>query len=101
MPPVKMKPVHPGEILSEEFLDPMQLSSAVMAKGLNLPETEIEEILQGKRNINADTAWRLARFFSNSAQFWFGMQMQYDLDTAYEQNGDKIQQEVTIHKQAE
>lgn len=101
MPPVKMKPVHPGEILSEEFLDPMQLSSAVMAKGLNLPETEIEEILQGKRNINADTAWRLARFFSNSAQFWFGMQMQYDLDMAYEQNGDKIQQEVTIHKQAE
>jgi addiction module HigA family antidote len=89
-----MTPVHPGEILSEEFLEPRGISHAAIANGLNLPEQEIDEIVQGKRRIDAETALRLARYFSNSAQFWFGMQMQYELDTAYATNGEKIRQEV-------
>jgi antitoxin HigA-1 len=101
LPRTKMKPVHPGEILSEEFLAPMQLSNTAVAKGLNLPEAEVNEILQGKRGIDADTAWRLARFFSNSAQFWFGMQMQYDLEKAYEDNGEAIKREVSVYKMKE
>ncbi|RXK85008.1 addiction module antidote protein, HigA family [Chlorobaculum sp. 24CR] len=101
LPRTKMKTLHPGEILSEEFLTPMQLSSTTVAEGLNLPETEIEDILQGKRNIDADTAWRLARFFGNSAQFWFGMQMQYDLERAYEEHGEAIQREVSVFQMEE
>ena len=101
LPRIKMKTVHPGEVLSEEFLAPMQLSSTAVAQGLNLPETEIEEILRGKRDIDADTAWRLARFFSNSAQFWFGMQMQYDLEKAYEDNGEAIKREVSVFQMEE
>ncbi|NTU52220.1 MAG: HigA family addiction module antidote protein [Chlorobiaceae bacterium] len=101
LPKRKMKTVHPGEILSEEFLVPMQLSNGVIAEGLNLPETEIEEILQGKRGIDANTAWRLARFFSNSAQFWFSMQMQYDLEKAYEVNGEAIMREVAVYEMKE
>lgn len=101
LPKVKMKPVHPGEILSEEFLAPMQLSNAVVAQGLNIPETAIEDILQGRRGIDADTAWRLARFFGNSAQFWFGMQMQYDLEKAYEEHGDAIKREVSVFQMKE
>ncbi|TNJ38425.1 HigA family addiction module antidote protein [Chlorobaculum thiosulfatiphilum] len=101
LPRTKMKTAHPGEILSEEFLAPMQLSNATVAQGLNLPESEIEEILQGNRDINADTAWRLARFFSNSAQFWFGMQMQYDLEKAYEVNGEVIRREVSVFQMEE
>lgn len=99
MSPEKMTQVHPGVILSEEFLSPMQLSHAFIAEGLGLPESEIEEIVQGTRRINADTALRLARFFGNSAQFWFGMQMQYDLEQALILNGEKIFREVSVYKQ--
>lgn len=98
MPPVKMTPVHPGVVLSEEFLSPLQMSHAFIAKGLNLPETEIDEIVEGTRRIDADTALRLARFFNNSALFWFGMQMQYELDIADELNGNKIIKEVCVYK---
>lgn len=94
-----MTPVHPGEILSEDFLAPRGISHAAIATGLNMPEQEIDEIVQGKRRIDAETALRLAQYFSNSAQFWFGMQMQYELDTAYAMNGEKIRQEVGAYKQ--
>lgn len=96
---VKMTPVHPGEILSEDFLSPMRISRAFIAKGLNLPEADIDDIVEGRRRIEADTALRLARFFGNSAQFWFGMQMQYDLDKADELHGDRIDKEVSVYRQ--
>lgn len=93
-----MTQVHPGVILSEDFLTPMNISHAAMAEALKLPESEIDEIVQGSRRIDADTAFRLSRFFDNSAQFWFGMQMQYDLEQAWILNGEKIIKEVSVYK---
>jgi antitoxin HigA-1 len=98
MSAMKMKPVHPGVILLEEFLTPMSLTCSQIAGDLKIPVMQIDEIIQGKRNINAETALRLARYFSNSAQFWFGLQMDYDLDSTSEKEGDKIQQEVQVYQ---
>ena len=78
----KLKPVHPGEILLEEFLKPMNLSQNQMALALRVPARRINEIVHGKRRITADTALRLARYFGMSPRFWLGLQMGYDLDVA-------------------
>jgi addiction module HigA family antidote len=71
--------IYPGEILAEEFLKPLEISAYKLAKDTNMPATRISQILKGKRKITADTALRLAKYFGNSADFWLGIQDEYDL----------------------
>jgi len=94
MPKRKLNPIHPGEVLLEEFLSPMGLSQNRLALALGVPARRINEIVLRKRGISADTALRLARYFGNSAQFWLGLQMDYDLDVAKIDVGDAIEKEV-------
>jgi antitoxin HigA-1 len=93
----KLQPVHPGEILLEEFLKPMAISQNRLALSMGVPPRRINEIVQGKRRITADTALRLARYFGMSAQFWLGLQMDYDLDTEEDRLGDRLEREVREH----
>jgi addiction module HigA family antidote len=72
--------IHPGEILSEDFLKPMGISAYRLSKGANIDQTRISEIIRGKRSVTADTALRLARFFGNSPEFWLNLQAHYDLE---------------------
>jgi len=76
----KIKNIHPGEILNEEFIKPLNISAYRLSKETNIPQTRISEILKGKRKISADTALRLSKFFGNSPQFWLGLQNDYDLE---------------------
>ena len=89
--------IHPGEVLSEEFLKPMNLSQNRLALSIGVPARRINEIVLGKRSISADTALRLARFFGISAEFWLGLQAQYDLDVTAEALGERLEQEVIIY----
>jgi addiction module HigA family antidote len=82
MPTKKMAPLHPGEILLEEFLKPLGLSQNQLARELFVPPRRINEIVLGKRGVSADTALRLAKYFGTSAEFWTGLQADYDLDLA-------------------
>lgn len=75
-----LKNIHPGEILKEEFLDPMQISAYRLSKETFIPQTRISEIIKSRRRITADTALRFAKFFGNSARFWLGLQDDYDLE---------------------
>ena len=90
----KMAPVHPGEILQKEFLEPMGLSQNRLALALHVPARRINEIVLGKRGVTADTALRLARYFKMSPQFWLGLQMDYELDMAQDASERRIKQEV-------
>jgi addiction module HigA family antidote len=90
----KMLPLHPGEILMEEFLTPMNLSQKNLALDIRVPARRINEIVHGKRRITADTALRLAKYFKMSPQFWLGLQMDYDLDVAEDQLADRLEQEI-------
>ena len=92
----RLKPVHPGEVLLEEFLKPMNLSQNHLALAIRVPARRINEIVHGKRRITADTALRLARYFQMSPQFWLGLQMDYDLDLAQDVLGDRLNQEVMM-----
>jgi len=83
----RLQPVHPGEVLVEEFLKPLQLSQNKLAVSIRVPPRRINEIALRKRSITADTALRLASYFGNSPQFWLGLQMDYDLDLAAEHLG--------------
>ena len=96
----KLNPVHPGEVLLEEFLKPMELSQNRLAIGIGVPARRINEIVLGKRRITADTALRLARYFGMSAQFWLGLQMDYDLDMATDMMGSRLQREVRPYAHA-
>ena len=89
-------PVHPGEILLEEFLKPMGISQNRIALDIRVPPRRINEIVHGKRRITADTALRLGRYFGMSAQFWLGLQMDYDLDTEEDRLGSRLGEEVRI-----
>jgi len=91
----KLTPVHPGEVLLEEFLKPMNLSQNQVALALRVPARRINEIIQGKRRITADTALRLAYYFNMSARFWLGLQMDYDLDVAEDALGEQLKAEVS------
>ncbi|MFQ5676544.1 MAG: HigA family addiction module antitoxin [bacterium] len=82
--------VHPGEVLLEEFLKPMAISQNALARAINVPPRRINEIVLGKRSITADTALRLARAFGTSAQFWMGLQTDYDLEEARIKVADAI-----------
>ena len=90
----KLHPIHPGEILQEEFLKPMGLSQNKLALNISVPARRINEIVLQKRKVTADTALRLARFFGMSAQFWLGLQSQYDLDVALDRLADRLVKEV-------
>ncbi len=90
----KLKPVHPGEVLLEEFLKPMGLSQNSVALSIGVPARRINEIVLGKRRITADTALRLARYFGTSPQFWLGLQMDYDLDVTADTLADRLAREV-------
>lgn len=81
----KLPPIHPGEILSEEFLEPMRISQYRLAKDISVPPRRINEIVHGKRSITADTALRLGRFFNMSPQFWLNLQTRYDLEVTEDQ----------------
>jgi addiction module HigA family antidote len=90
----KLEPVHPGEILLEDFLKPMGLSQTKIATDIGVPPRRINEIILGKRRITADTALRLARYLGMSPQFWLGLQMDYDLDVESDRLGNRLDSEV-------
>ena len=90
----KMAPVHPGEILQQEFLTPMGLSQNRLAIALRVPARRINEIVLGRRGITADTALRLARYFNMSPQFWLGLQMDYELDLSRDQIEEQITRDI-------
>ncbi len=90
-------PIHPGEILLEEFLNPMGISQYRLAKDISVPQRRISEIVQGKRAITADTALRLGRFFGMEAQFWLNLQARYDLLRAENELSNRLKKEVRPH----
>jgi len=96
----KLHPVHPGAVLMEEFLKPMELSQNRLALNIGVPPRRINEIVLGKRRISAETALRLARYFGTSPQFWLGLQVDFDLDVAAEEMGERLRQEVIIRAKA-
>ncbi len=96
----KMLPLHPGEILLEEFLKPMGLSQNRLALDIRVPARRINEIVQGKHRITADTALRLARYFKMSPQFWLGLQIDFDLDVAEDKLADRLDKEIQVYSPA-
>ncbi|MGD8780034.1 MAG: HigA family addiction module antitoxin [Ignavibacteria bacterium] len=90
----KLAPVHPGEILLEEFLNPMEISQYRLAKDLNVPARRINEIVLGKRSITADTALRLSEYFGMSEKFWLNLQMKYNLEVEKDRLQDRLKREV-------
>ena len=93
----KLKNTHPGEVLQEEFLSPMNISQNRIARDIGVPPRRINEIVHGKRAITADTALRLSRYFGNSEGFWMGLQSDYELEEARNRLGKRLQQEVRSH----
>ncbi len=100
MPKRKHAPVHPGEILLKEFLEPMGLSQNRLAREIHVPPRRVNEIVLGKRALTADTALRLARYFRMSPQFWLGLQMDYELDVETDRLGDRLAKEVRQYRKA-
>jgi addiction module HigA family antidote len=92
----KLPPIHPGEILNEEFLKPFALTQYRLAKDIAVPARRINEIVHGKRGITADTALRLGRFFGTSAQFWLNLQNRFDLETQSDLLEGRLQREVRV-----
>ena len=96
----KLPPIHPGEILLEEFLEPMGLSQYRLSKDITVPPRRINEIVLGKRAITADTALRLARYFGTTEQFWLNLQSHFDLEVQRDRLGDRLVKEVLARKRA-
>ena len=92
----KLPPIHPGEILMEEFLEPMGISQYRLAKDISVPPRRINEIVHGKRGVTADTALRLGRFFGMSPQFWLNLQTRYDLEVTEDSLANRLDKEVNI-----
>ena len=92
--PRKLKPVHPGEILREEFMSPLGLSMNRLALDLRVPVTRVADIVNERRGITADTALRLARYFNNAASFWMNLQTRYDLEVADDEISAKVARDV-------
>ena len=90
----KLSPIHPGEVLLEEFIKPMNLSQNRLAIDIGVDARRINEIVLGKRSVTADSALRLSRFFGNSPEFWLGLQTQYDLDVTEDRLGKRLDREV-------
>lgn len=95
-----ISPIHPGEILQEEFLDPLALSQYRLARDMNVPPRRINEIVHGKRAITADTALRLARYFGTTDRFWLNLQVHYDLETQRRKLGARLNREVVVRRPA-
>jgi addiction module HigA family antidote len=91
----RLEPVHPGEVLLEEFLEPMGISQYRLAEDISVPPRRINEIVHGTRGVSVDTALRLARYFGTSERFWLNLQAQYDLDVEHDRAGSRIEREVT------
>jgi len=96
MNPKKLPPIHPGEILMEEFLLPLNISQYRLAKDVSVPPRRINEIARGLRAISADTALRLARFFGTSERFWINLQSHYDLEIEKDRLGKRLEREVHV-----
>ena len=96
----KLSPLHPGEVLYEEFIKPLGLSQNQLARELKVPPRRINEIVLGKRGVSADTALRLARHFGMSPEFWLGLQADYELDLAKDQSEGQIAREVRVRPEA-
>ena len=94
------RPIHPGEILLEEFLDPMGLSQYRLAKDISVPARRINEIVHGKRGITADTGLRLARYFGTSERFWMNLQIRHDLELEKERLKGRLVREVSVLEEA-
>lgn len=92
----KMNPVHPGEILMEEFLKPMSISQYKLAKDISVPARRINEIVHGQRAISADTALRLGKYFGMSPQFWINLQSHYELEAEEDRIGERLSKEVHV-----
>ena len=92
----KLSPIHPGEILEEEFLKPMGISQYRVAKGISVPPRRINEIIHKKRSITADTALRLGRFFGIPPQFWLNIQSRYNLEITEDLLSDRLEKEVQV-----
>jgi addiction module HigA family antidote len=90
----KLPPIHPGEILMEEFLKPMGISQYKLAKDISVPARRVNEIVQGKRSVTPDTALRLSRFFGLSERFWMNLQARYDLEMEKDRLKDRLDKEV-------
>ena len=100
MPKKTHDPIHPGEILLEEFLDPMELSQYRLAKDISVPARRINEIVHGKRAITADTALRLARYFGTTERFWMNLQIRFDLEVEKSRLKGRLIKEVAVLKNA-
>jgi addiction module HigA family antidote len=96
MPRQKLAPVHPGEVLLEEFLRPLNLSQYRLAKDISVPARRINEIVRRTRAVTADTALRLARYFGTSERFWLNLQTRYDLEVEKDRLGGRLQREVQV-----
>lgn len=92
----KLRVIHPGEILLEEFLNPLGISQYELAKDISVPPRRINEIVHGQRSITADTALRLARYFRTSERFWLNLQSRYDLEVEKERLGRRLEREVAV-----
>jgi len=95
-----LEPIHPGEILMEEFLKPMGISQYRLAKDINVPARRINEIVQGKRSITPDTALRLSRYFGLSERFWVNLQVRYDLEKEKDKLKNRLDEEVHVYASA-
>jgi addiction module HigA family antidote len=100
MPRKRLPNIHPGEILEEEFLKPLGISRYRLAKAIGVPATRIGEICAGRRAITADTALRMARYFSTTAKFWMGLQEDYDIEECTRRNADALAAVVPLKKTA-
>jgi len=97
----RLPPIHPGEVLAEDFMKPLGLSQYRVAKDIRVPALRISQIVNGKRSITADTAMRLARYFGTSPDVWLRLQARYDLEIAQIEYGDRIEQEVKVLDQSQ
>jgi addiction module HigA family antidote len=93
----RLPPVHPGEILFHDFLEPLGLSQYRLANSISVPPRRINEIVHGKRAVSADTALRLARFFGTTEQFWLNLQMHHDLEVERDRLGHRLKHEVDVY----
>ena len=91
----KKYPIHPGEILAEEFLQPLSVSQYRLAKDIRVPARRINEIVQGKRSVSVDTALRLARYFGNSPEFWMQLQLRHDLLLGKKKEGNNLEKQIS------
>lgn len=96
----KLAPVHPGEVLREEFLKPLGISQYRLAQDISVPPRRINEIVHRKRSVTADTALRLARYFGTSERFWLNLQARYDVEVEKDRLGGRLKREVAVHRAA-